>query len=89
MYIRHYITKSFDEYLWKLNTRGMFYKHHRDINEFFVYNPEMQNNPEIKRLIENKEEINMSFYQTADKKYIVVYNGQIEGYADSLPDKIS
>ena len=38
---------------------------------------------------DNKEEINMSFYQTADKKYIVVYNGQIEGYADSLPDKIS
>jgi hypothetical protein len=51
MYIRHYITKSFDEYLWKLNTRGMFYKHHRDINEFFVYNPEMRNNHEIQKII--------------------------------------
>lgn len=51
MYIRHYITKSFDEYLWKLNTRGMFYKHHRDINEFFVYNPEMRNNTEIQKII--------------------------------------
>jgi len=51
IYIRHYITKSFEEYLWKLNTRGMFYKQHRDINEFFVYNPEMQNNTEIQQII--------------------------------------
>ena len=51
IYIRHYITKSFEEYWWKLKIRGMCYKTHRDINEFFVYNPGMQNNAEIERLV--------------------------------------
>ena len=51
IYIRHYITKSFEEYYWKIKIRGMCYSKHRNIDEFFVYNPEMQNNPEIKRLV--------------------------------------
>ena len=51
LYIRHYITRSFEEYWWKLKIRGMCYKTHRDINEFFVYNPGMQNNAEIERLV--------------------------------------
>jgi len=33
----------------------------------------------------NKEKLDMSFYSTPDNKKLVVYNGTIEGYADSLP----
>lgn len=41
MYLRHYITKSFEEYKNKLQVRGMFNSRHRTINDFFVYNPDM------------------------------------------------
>lgn len=53
LYIRHYITRSFEEYLWKINVRGMCYKTHRDINEFFVYNPKMRNDPKIAEIQQN------------------------------------
>jgi hypothetical protein len=41
IYIRHYITKSYEEYLWKLNERGMMYKNHRGINDFFEMHPQL------------------------------------------------
>jgi len=41
MYLRHYITKSFEEYLWKLYNRGMFSKNHRNLDDFFSINPDM------------------------------------------------
>lgn len=51
IYIRHYITKSFEEYIDKLYIRKMCYRGHRDIEEFFVYNPEMRDTPESLEII--------------------------------------
>ena len=48
LYIRHYITKSFDEYVKKLTVRGMSHVGHRKIKDFFSYNPDM---------IDRKEEL--------------------------------
>ena len=48
IYLRHYITKSFEEYLWKLYKRGMMYKNHRKIDDFFEMHPQ---------LIDKKEEL--------------------------------
>jgi len=41
IYIRHYITKSWEEYVWKRKTRGFLYGQIRDFNFFFKVNPDM------------------------------------------------
>lgn len=41
MYLKHYITRSFEEYLWKLYKRGMHCPNHRKIDDFFEINPDM------------------------------------------------
>ena len=41
IYIRHYITKSWEEYVYKIKVRGMFHKNHRDYKSFFEMNPDM------------------------------------------------
>ena len=42
MYLKHYITKSFEEYLWKIAVRGCMTKGaHRKISDFFEVNPDM------------------------------------------------
>lgn len=41
IYIRHYITKSFEEYVWKLTVRGMMCKIHRKIDDFFEMHPHL------------------------------------------------
>lgn len=41
MYLRHYITKSWEEYVWKLKVRGMMHKEHRGYNDFFEMNTDM------------------------------------------------
>lgn len=41
IWIRHYITKSLEEYLWKLKIRGMFFNGHRKIEDFFGINKDM------------------------------------------------
>jgi hypothetical protein len=41
IYIRHYITKSWEEYFWKIKIRGMFYKKHRELEEFFFMNKDL------------------------------------------------
>ena len=38
LYIKHYITKSLEEYQWKLNHRGMLYQYHRTLNDFYEIN---------------------------------------------------
>lgn len=40
-YLAHYITKSWEEYKWKLLTRGMCCKNHRKIDDFFEMNKDM------------------------------------------------
>lgn len=42
LYIKHYVTKSWEEYTWKLLKRGMCCKNHRKIDDFFEMNKDMQ-----------------------------------------------
>ena len=48
IYLRHYITKSWEEYVCKLKIRGMFFKNHRNYWSFFEMNTDM---------IDKKEEL--------------------------------
>ena len=41
IYLKHYITKSWEEYVWKLKKRGMMYKTHRGYDDFFEMNQNM------------------------------------------------
>ena len=41
IYIRHYITKSWEEYVRKIKIRGMFFSQHRSLDSFFEMNPNM------------------------------------------------
>ena len=57
IYLKHYITKSLEEYLWKLLKRGMCCNNHRKINDFFEMNPDMRDKyNEIYRFIDNEQE---------------------------------
>jgi len=42
IYIRHYITKSWEEYVWKKKTRGFLFGQIRDFDFFFEVNPDMK-----------------------------------------------
>ena len=56
MYLKHYVTKSWEEYLWKLYVRGMHcYDRHRKIDDFFQINKDMANRKD--ELIETKNNI--------------------------------
>lgn len=56
MYLKHYVTRSWEEYLWKIYTRGMHcFDRHRKIDDFFQINPDMANRRE--ELIEIKNNI--------------------------------
>ena len=46
LYLRHYITKSWEEYVWKISVRGMFHKNHRNYDTFFVLNENMKDKKE-------------------------------------------
>ena len=55
IYLRHYITKSFEEYVWKLKIRGMMCPEHRGYNDFFEMHPELENKrDELIKFIEHK-----------------------------------
>ena len=42
MYLKHYITKSFEEYIWKVYIRGMHTRGaHRKMDDFFEINQDM------------------------------------------------
>lgn len=41
MYIRHYMTRSWEEYKWKIEKRGDICPNHRKINDFFEMNKSM------------------------------------------------
>lgn len=42
MYLAHFLTKSFEEYLWKIYVRGLFSKdRHRKVDDFFQINTDM------------------------------------------------
>lgn len=55
IYIRHYITKSWEEYVWKLKIRGMFHTNHRNYDEFFEMNENLKDRKE--ELLRIAEEI--------------------------------
>ena len=46
IYIRHYITKSWEEYVWKRTKRGFLYGKIRDYDFFFKVNPDMEDKKE-------------------------------------------
>lgn len=52
IYIRHYITKSWEEYVWKRRVRGYPWGENRSFEFFFLVNPEMEDKKEelIKKL---------------------------------------
>lgn len=54
IYLRHYITKSWEEWIWKLNTRGMFHPVHRNYEEFFCMNEDLRDRQdELMKMTEN------------------------------------
>ena len=56
IYIKHYITKSWEEYIWKIKTRGYFFGKTRTCDAFFTINEDMR--PLKEELINQlKEEI--------------------------------
>jgi hypothetical protein len=53
MYLRHYITKSWEDYIYKIGVRGMFHKNHRNYESFFEMNPDMlDKKEELLKLVE-------------------------------------
>ena len=46
IYLRHYITKSWEEYVWKIKTRGYFWGKTRNIDFFFSINSDMADKKE-------------------------------------------
>lgn len=55
IYLKHYVTKSWEEYLWKLYIRGMHcYNRHRSDNDFFQINPDMMDKYDECMEIKNK-----------------------------------
>ena len=42
MYLSHYVTKSWEEYIWKLLCRGMCCKEHRKTDDFFEMNTDLR-----------------------------------------------
>ena len=66
LYIRHYITKSFEDYCYKLFDRGQFFGS-KQLSHFFSFNPDIsEDDPNVKELID-------SYYN----KYL---NGDIDFY---------
>lgn len=59
IYIRHYITKSLEEYVWKRKTRGYLWGKTRLFDTFFVFNPEFL--PIKKQLIKNVRKQNFDY----------------------------
>jgi len=46
IYIRHYITRSLEEYLWKKESRGQQERHDDNLSMFYWINPEMKDKKE-------------------------------------------
>lgn len=68
LYLRHYITKSFEEYCHKLFVRGMMHPNHRSIKSFFEMQPQYKdkilNDYSLINHISTKYDINLSDYIT-------------------------
>lgn len=63
LYLRHYITKSFEEYCHKIFVRGMHHPDHRTLESFFEMQPQyrniIQDNIQLHNYICNKYKIEM------------------------------
>lgn len=57
IYIRHYITKSWEEYVWKRRVRGFPWGGQRTFEFFFILNPDMNDKKEELLMEINKEEV--------------------------------
>ena len=65
LYLRHYITKSFEEYCHKVYVRGMMHPNHRKIQSFFEMQPEYKdiilNDKKLQDYINNKYNIEVNY----------------------------
>ena len=65
LYLRHYITKSFEEYCYKLYVRGMMHPNHRTIQSFFEMQPQYKdiilNDKKLQDYINNKYNIEVNY----------------------------
>ena len=68
IYIRHYITRSFEEFCYKIFIRGQFYGS-KCLNNFFHFNKDIEkNNPEVQKILNSYKErffsgeLNFSLY---------------------------
>ena len=59
IYIRHYITKSWEEYVWKVRERGFLWDGNRNLDYFFLVNSDM---------LPLKDELMTSLYNTEKEK---------------------
>lgn len=63
LYLRHYITKSFEEYCYKLFVRGMMHPEHRTIQSFFEMQPQYKdkilNDKELQSYLNKKYNISI------------------------------
>ena len=62
LYINHYITKSFEEYLNKITVRGQYKKDYRKLGDFFILNPDM-----IKDIPNIEEKFNINIFDIQPK----------------------
>lgn len=66
IYIRHYITKSFEEFCVKIFVRGQFCGS-KDLNTFFNFNPDIsRNDPTVKEILQQY----FDKYMSGDLKFI-------------------
>lgn len=65
LYLRHYITKSFEEYCHKVYVRGMHHPGHRNLDSFFEMQPQYKeqiiNDKKLIDYIDNKYNIRIAF----------------------------
>ena len=68
-FINHYFTKSWEEWKWKIFSRGDAFPGHRKINEFFILNPELKeskNSFMLEIAIENAAKLGFNQHLSTD-----------------------
>lgn len=66
-WINHYITRSFEDYCYKIYERGdVYHRVYRSFDEFFIYNPEF-NREECTKYVEEKYGTIEEYIQTQEK----------------------
>ena len=68
LYLRHYITKSWEEYVWKRKVRGYVWGRERDFDYFFKINPDMlSQKDELLKEIKNDTLVVLPYKQSSSQ----------------------